>query len=105
MAGHPALYRPAPARLRPRAHQSRRPKHLREDEGRPEPRSDPHEPLGRAVLHVIKLTLPSLLDDAPNIADNLRGYIARFSSGAEQARVQEWPSPEKTGVGRQGIEP
>jgi type I restriction enzyme M protein len=33
---------------------------------------------------VSKLTLPRLLDDAPNIADNLRGYIAGFSPGARE---------------------
>jgi type I restriction enzyme M protein len=34
---------------------------------------------GEQFYNVSKLTLPKLLDDAPNIADNLRGYIAGFS--------------------------
>ena len=37
---------------------------------------------GEQFYNVSKLTLPKLLDDAPNIADNLRGYIAGFSPGA-----------------------
>ena len=39
---------------------------------------------GEQFYNVSKLTLPRLLDDAPNIADNLRGYIAGFSPGARE---------------------
>ncbi len=39
---------------------------------------------GEQFYNVSKLTLPRLLDDAPNIADNLRGYIAAFSPGARE---------------------
>jgi type I restriction enzyme M protein len=39
---------------------------------------------GEQFYNVSRLTLPRLLDDAPNIADNLRGYIAGFSPGARE---------------------
>jgi type I restriction enzyme M protein len=39
---------------------------------------------GEQFYNVSKVTLPKLLDDAPNIADNLRGYIAGFSAGARE---------------------
>ena len=39
---------------------------------------------GEQFYNVSKLTLPKLLDDAPNIADQLRGYIAGFSPGARE---------------------
>ncbi len=39
---------------------------------------------GEQFYNVSKLNLPRLLDDAPNIADNLRGYIAGFSPGARE---------------------
>ena len=39
---------------------------------------------GEQFYNVSELTLPRILDDAPNIADNLREYIARFSPGARE---------------------
>jgi type I restriction enzyme M protein len=39
---------------------------------------------GEQFYNTSKLTLPRLLDDAPNIADNLRGYISAFSPGARE---------------------
>ena len=39
---------------------------------------------GEQFYNVSKLTLPKLLDDAPNIADNLHAYIAGFSPGARE---------------------
>ena len=39
---------------------------------------------GEQFYNVSKLTLPRLLDDGPNIADNLRGYIADFSPGTRE---------------------
>ena len=37
---------------------------------------------GEQFFNTSPLTMTRLLDDAPNIADNLRGYIAGFSRGA-----------------------